>query len=240
MLGRRVFHGQTLVTVHSKPRVSKLYARKLNDYVPCSRSPSHVAPTPSGSRRKSSASRGTLELHSPPVPAQNFTPDGAVRDSLDGIQQPPSNVSDDDKDREIQTMDPPPSSSPNLSLAPSPSPSRRRERDRRAVGDRTRHELESTSETEGISHLTVDELEVQIARLNPELEEREAHESVVAPKATLEEADVEMKPEVDKVTKKLNGQATSTHVREVWKSLTNARNTYDVGEPLFDDDKKPL
>ncbi|KAG8696879.1 hypothetical protein FRC08_006867 [Ceratobasidium sp. 394] len=53
-------------------------------------------PTPSDSGRKSSASRGTLELYSPPVPAPNFTPDGARRISLDGIQDPPSDVSDDD------------------------------------------------------------------------------------------------------------------------------------------------
>ncbi|KAG8718288.1 hypothetical protein FRC08_005581 [Ceratobasidium sp. 394] len=47
--------------------------------------------------KKKQKSRGTLELHSPPVPAPKFTPDGAGRNSLDGIQDPPSDVSDDDK-----------------------------------------------------------------------------------------------------------------------------------------------
>ncbi|KAG9087858.1 hypothetical protein FRC06_002329 [Ceratobasidium sp. 370] len=109
----------------------------------------------------------------------------------------------------------------------------------------------------GMSRLTADELEVQIARLNAELEERKAR-GLAAPRepgrATLGpaksskstkapvklEIDGEMKPEVDKETKKLYDQATSAHVRGIWKSLMKARDTYDVGEPLFDNDKKPV
>ncbi|KAG9096045.1 hypothetical protein FRC06_009122 [Ceratobasidium sp. 370] len=202
-----------------------------------------------------------MSEHSPAKKKQKYVPDLPVRTSttLCGAATPthpvghsrPQSVPRVDVDKSpVQTTRP-----RAVSLYPTPSDSVRKPSTNHGAFKSRSPPVPAPSSSpprkrkdSGMSHLTADEPEVQIARFNAGLEERKARELAAARKPVratpgpvksskeanipvkLEDAGDDIKPEVDEETKKINNHATAAHVREVCSSGTESDLGGEVGE----------